>query len=144
MSWTVCWLLSWNQVNCVYAVLAALRKSSLQLIVDIQSIWYLCRPRWPSGLSRQKLRSWRRSRVRIPVSPSFFRECPEEKPREKLSRIVNERERDDVDIRSTGCKDDSKGGMHIRDGYEKGFGSSRRCINGERRSEQEDWHGEKI
>ena len=65
------------------------------------------------------------SKVRIPVSPSFLRECPEEKPREKSSRIVNERERDDVDIRSTGCKDDdSEGGMRIRNGYEKCFGST--------------------
>ena len=51
---------------------------------------------------------------------------------------MNERERDDVDIRSTGCKDDSEGGMRIRNGYEKGFGSFQRRLNGERRSEQED------
>ena len=76
------------------------------------------------------------SRVRLPVSPSFLRECPEEKSREKssrivsTSRIVNERERDDVDIRSTGCKDDSEGGMRIRSGYEKWFGSSRKRLNG--------------
>ena len=34
---------------------------------------------------------------------------------------MKERERDDVDVRSTGCEDDSEGGMHIRNGYEKGF-----------------------
>ena len=50
------------------------------------------------------------SAVRIPVSPSFLREWPEEKSREKssrivsTSRIVDERERDDVDIRSAGGK----------------------------------------
>ena len=38
---------------------------------------------------------------------------------------MNERERDDVDIRSTGGKDDSEGGMRIRNGYKrKAFGSS--------------------
>ena len=80
------------------------------------------------------------SGVCIPVSPSFLRERnPEEKSREKSSRIVKERERDDVDIRSTGCKDDSEGGMRIRSGYEKGFRFVfRRRLNGERRSEQED------
>ena len=66
------------------------------------------------------------SRVRLPVSPSFLRECPEEKSREKSSRIVNERERDDVDIRSTGGKDDGEEGMRIRNGYENWFGSSRK------------------
>ena len=51
------------------------------------NIFCSCRPRWPSGLSRQKLRLWRRSRVRIPVSPSFLREkCPEEKSREKVEQ----------------------------------------------------------
>ena len=79
--------------------------------------------RWSSGLERHFSRSWRRSRVRIPVSPSsFLRECPEEKPREKSSRIVNERERDDVDNRSTGGKDDDgEGGRRIRNGYENWF-----------------------
>ena len=71
------------------------------------------------------------SKVRIPVLPSFFREWPEEKPREKSSRIVNERERDDVDIRSTGCEDDSEGGMQIRNGYDENrLGSFRRRLNG--------------
>ena len=60
---------------------------------------------WSSGLIRQvSLLQRQGSKVRIPVSPSFFREWPEEKSREKSSRIVNERERDDVDIRSTGGK----------------------------------------
>ena len=78
------------------------------------------------------------SKVRIPVSPSsFLRECPEEKAARnetRSSRIVNERERDDVDIRLTGCKDDSEGGMRIRSGYEKWFGSFRRRLNGQRRA----------
>ena len=47
---------------------------------------------------------------------------------------MKERERDDVDIRSTGCKDDSEGGMRIRNGYEKGFRFELAVrLNGERR-----------
>ena len=84
--------------------------------------------RWSSGLERQFSRSWRRSRVRLPVSP-FLRECPEEKSREKSSRIVNERERDDVDIRSTGGKVAREAGVS-GNGYENWFGSFRRRLNG--------------
>ena len=64
------------------------------------------------------------SRVRIHVSPSFFiaRMRPEEKSREKSSRIVNERERVDVDIRSTGCdrvtaREACKSGMAMRKAF---------------------------
>ena len=69
------------------------------------------------------------------ASPSrhqFFREedGPKKKSREKssrivsTSRIVNERERADVCIRWTSCEVDSEGGMRVRSGYEKWFGSN--------------------
>ena len=77
---------TWKISNCVFI--------SVEVV-----LWGVA---WSSGQRRSL--QLQGSRVRIPVSPSFLREWPEEKSREKSSRIVNERERDDVDIRSTGGK----------------------------------------